>query len=103
MLVAPVTYRASIEQSSLERDRKSLPRGLQGCIESNGREEGNVSLQKSQSTAGFQSFYIGGATYIECLGGAHFSLAPFGTIFVGFMDMFRITIEAVVELHVALR
>jgi hypothetical protein len=52
---------------------------------------------------GFKASHIGGATYIECLAGAHFSLSPFGVVFVGFMDMFRITIEAVVELHVALR
>ena len=45
----------------------------------------------------------GGATYVECLGGAHFPLALFGAIFVGFMDMLSITIEAVVEFHVALR
>ena len=97
-----VTYGTSIEQSSLERDRKSFPRGLQGCIESNGREEGNVSLHKGQSRTGFQSFHRGGATYIESFGGADFSLALFDGIFIGFMDMLDITIEAVVELHVAL-
>jgi hypothetical protein len=62
-----------------------------------------ISAEGGQSTAGFQSFPRGGATYIECLGVAHFSLALFGAIFDGSMDMFRITIEAVVELHVALR
>ena len=44
-----------------------------------------------------------GATYIKCLGGAHFPLALFGAIFVNFMDMLSITIEAMVEFHVTLR
>ena len=67
-----------------------------------GRKEMYLCRRVSRR-AGFQSFHIGGATYIKCLGGAHFSLALFGVILVGFMDMLRITIEAVVELHVALR
>jgi hypothetical protein len=45
----------------------------------------------------------GSATYIECLGGPHFPVALFRAVFVGFMDMLSIAIEAVVEFHVALR
>ena len=59
--------------------------------------------RKGVSQQRVRSFPRGVATYIECLDVAHFSHALFGAIFGGFMDMFRITVEAVVELHVALR
>ena len=49
-----------------------------------------------------RDFKGGGATNIESLGGTDFSLALFGGIFLGFMDMLSITTEAVIELHVAL-
>ena len=58
--------------------------------------------RRGQSRAGLQSLQGAGATCLESLRGTDFSLALFGAIFLASWVTVSITMEAVIEFHVAL-